>query len=75
MISDLSPLIPNIIDIARQAGQTILDIYQKKTYEAHTKSDDTPVTTADIAAHKLIMKKLSELTPDIPVLSEERCQY
>ncbi|NLS13938.1 3'(2'),5'-bisphosphate nucleotidase CysQ [Vibrio sp. SM6] len=68
---DLSPLIPNVIEIARSAGQLILDIYEKKTYDAFIKSDDTPVTSADIAAHKLIVERLSELTPDIPVLSEE----
>ncbi|MDF5576205.1 3'(2'),5'-bisphosphate nucleotidase CysQ, partial [Vibrio parahaemolyticus] len=40
-------------------------------YEAYTKSDETPVTSADIAAHKFITERLSDLTPDIPVLSEE----
>ncbi|MGF1743866.1 3'(2'),5'-bisphosphate nucleotidase CysQ [Vibrio minamisatsumaniensis] len=68
---DLSHLLPSVIEIARSAGQLILEIYEKKDYEAFTKSDDTPVTTADFAAHKLISKRLSELTPDIPVLSEE----
>ncbi len=68
---DLSHLLPNVIEIARSAGQLILDIYQKKQYQEFTKSDDTPVTSADIAAHKLITEWLSELTPDIPVLSEE----
>ncbi|MEZ9563721.1 3'(2'),5'-bisphosphate nucleotidase CysQ [Vibrio artabrorum] len=68
---DLSHLLPSVIEIARSAGQLILEIYEKKDYEAFTKSDDTPVTTADFAAHKLISKRLCELTPDIPVLSEE----
>ncbi|SDH77064.1 3'(2'),5'-bisphosphate nucleotidase [Vibrio xiamenensis] len=68
---DLSHLLPNVIEIARSAGQLILDIYQKKQYQEFTKSDDTPVTSADIAAHKLITERLSDLTPDIPVLSEE----
>ncbi|GEM75859.1 3'(2'),5'-bisphosphate nucleotidase CysQ [Vibrio sagamiensis] len=68
---DVSHLLPQVIEIARSAGQLILDIYQNKQYQAYTKSDDTPVTSADIAAHKLIVKRLSELTPDIPVLSEE----
>lgn len=68
---DLSQLLPQVIDIARSAGQLILDIYQTKQYEAFTKDDETPVTSADLAAHKLITKQLSELTPDIPVLSEE----
>ncbi|BBM65946.1 3'(2'),5'-bisphosphate nucleotidase CysQ [Vibrio alfacsensis] len=71
MTKDLSPLLPQVIEIARSAGQLILDIYEKKQYEAYTKSDETPVTSADIAAHKLIVERLSELTPDIPVLSEE----
>jgi len=57
--------------VARSAGQLILEIYEKKDYEEFTKSDDTPVTSADLAAHKLISQRLSELTPDIPVLSEE----
>ncbi|UTT85859.1 3'(2'),5'-bisphosphate nucleotidase CysQ [Vibrio pelagius] len=71
MTKDLSHLLPSVIGIARSAGQLILEIYEKKNYEEYTKSDDTPVTSADLAAHKLISKRLSELTPDIPVLSEE----
>ncbi|RJX72421.1 3'(2'),5'-bisphosphate nucleotidase [Vibrio sinensis] len=71
MTKDYSHLLPAVIEIARSAGQLILDIYENKQYEAYTKEDQTPVTSADIAAHKLIMKALSELTPDIPVLSEE----
>lgn len=68
---DLSHLLPSIIEIARASGQLILDIYENKQYESYTKSDATPVTSADIAAHKFIMERLTELTPDIPVLSEE----
>lgn len=68
---DLSHLLPSVIEVARSAGQLILEIYEKKDYEEFTKSDDTPVTSADLAAHKLIAQRLSELTPDIPVLSEE----
>lgn len=68
---DLSHLIPQVIGIAREAGQRILEIYQNKDYQEFTKADDTPVTTADLAAHKIIMQQLSELTPDIPILSEE----
>ncbi|GAK85556.1 3'(2'),5'-bisphosphate nucleotidase [Vibrio ponticus] len=68
---DLSHHLPAVIDVARAAGQLILDIYQKKQYEEYIKADETPVTSADLAAHKFIVEKLSELTPDIPVLSEE----
>ncbi|MGB2078503.1 MAG: 3'(2'),5'-bisphosphate nucleotidase CysQ [Vibrio sp.] len=68
---DLSHLLPDIIGLAREAGQCILSIYKKKDYTAYTKDDDTPVTSADYAAHKLIVKRLQQLTPDIPILSEE----
>ncbi len=71
MTKDLSHLLPQVIEIARSAGQMILEIYEEKQYEAYTKSDETPVTSADIAAHKFITERLSDLTPDIPVLSEE----
>ena len=56
MTEDFSQHLPAVIDIARAAGQLTLDIYQKKDYQAYTKSDQTPVTSADIAAHKLILK-------------------
>ncbi|MGR5065956.1 3'(2'),5'-bisphosphate nucleotidase CysQ [Photobacterium sp. DNB22_13_2] len=68
---DLSNLLPQVIDIARASGQVILDIYQRGQFEKQIKSDNTPVTSADLAAHKLVVQRLSELTPDIPVLSEE----
>jgi 3'(2'), 5'-bisphosphate nucleotidase len=42
--------------------------------EVVSKADDSPVTAADIAAHKVILKGLQALTPDIPVLSEEAPQ-
>lgn len=71
MGADCSNLIPEVINIARSAGQIILDFYQSRSYEAYTKNDATPVTSADLAAHKFITEQLSTLTPEIPVLSEE----
>ena len=43
----------------------------QKPLEATHKSDDSPVTAADIAAHTIILQGLQTLTPEIPVLSEE----
>jgi 3'(2'), 5'-bisphosphate nucleotidase len=70
-MTEHNQLLPGVIEVARAAGQLILDIYEEQQYEAFTKQDATPVTSADLAAHKLINERLSELTPDIPVLSEE----
>lgn len=60
------------INIAKQAGQLILSIYQTNKFKSYTKKDNTPVTSADLKSHQLICKLLTELTPDLPVLSEEQ---
>lgn len=64
-------LIDEVIAIATDAGITIRDIYLKGNFEREMKSDNTPVTSADLAANKIICDRLTALTPDIPVLSEE----
>ena len=38
-----------------------------------TKSDNTPVTEADLFVSQFLIEKLTALFPDIPVLSEENC--
>ncbi len=62
-----------VIAIAEQAGQAILAIYQQDNaaFNITGKADDSPLTAADLAAHKLIVNALSELTPSLPILSEE----
>jgi 3'(2'), 5'-bisphosphate nucleotidase len=60
-----------IINIAHEAGEKILQIYNKESFDQQLKSDNSPLTEADIAAHNLIEKQLKLITPEIPVLSEE----
>lgn len=61
-----------ILEIGRAAGDAILAVYnQQGDISVEQKSDDSPVTLADLAAHHVICKGLSELCPDIPILSEE----
>jgi len=58
--------------IAENAGAAILDVYEGRVaVEARQKADETPVTAADDAAEAVILAALRELTPDIPVVSEE----
>jgi len=59
-----------IITIAKQAGETIMQIYAKDFSVEH-KEDQSPLTEADLASHHLICGELSKLYPDIPILSEE----
>ncbi|MBU2115229.1 MAG: 3'(2'),5'-bisphosphate nucleotidase CysQ [Gammaproteobacteria bacterium] len=65
--------LPAIIDIAEQAGQAILAVYQQDNaaFNITGKADDSPLTAADLAAHQLIVKALTALTPELPILSEE----
>jgi 3'(2'), 5'-bisphosphate nucleotidase len=60
----------NIITIAKQAGEEIMQIYQKD-FSVEYKEDQSPLTEADLASHHLICDELSKLYPDIPILSEE----
>jgi 3'(2'), 5'-bisphosphate nucleotidase len=59
-----------LLELARKAGEAILEIYNTD-FEVTDKSDDSPLTAADLASHRLIVSTLQELTPEIPVLSEE----
>ena len=70
MHSDLAELIEQVVSISRLAGREILKIYNSN-FEIETKADDSPLTAADRAAHELIVQALNELTPEIPVWSEE----
>lgn len=62
--------VSKINKIAKDAGQGIMAIYQQ-SYDVYTKDDHSPLTAADLYSHKLISEKLAQLTPDIPILSEE----
>ncbi len=57
--------------IAAEASLKILDIYIRDEIQITTKADQSPLTQADMASHNHILERLSQLTPDIPVLSEE----
>jgi len=64
-------MIENIVDIAERAGKIILSHYEEVTPGIIRKEDNSPLTQADLAAHELILSGLKELTPEIPVISEE----
>ena len=70
---DLPELIEQVLSISRLAGREILKIYDSN-FEVETKADDSPLTAADKAAHQLIVQRLGELTPNIPIWSEESAE-
>ncbi|WP_434931687.1 3'(2'),5'-bisphosphate nucleotidase CysQ [Shewanella sp. HL-SH5] len=60
-----------IVTIAKQAGNAIMDVYAQTDLQVEIKQDDSPVTAADIASHNVIIKGLTSHFVDIPVMSEE----
>ena len=65
-------LLPALKQLACDAGDVIMHIYRDQTHwNTQQKSNDTPVTAADLAAHKLLVQGLQQLSPGIPILSEE----
>lgn len=53
-----------------EAGHQVLVIYQQD-FSVETKADDSPLTEADLVANRFLTVMLQELTPEIPILSEE----
>jgi 3'(2'), 5'-bisphosphate nucleotidase len=67
---DLATLARAAGDIAQRAAQAILGVYESD-FAVQCKDDRSPLTEADLAAHRVIVAALRELTPELPVLSEE----
>ena len=63
--------IAGLLEASQQAARAILAIYQRADFEVEQKADHSPLTAADLASHQLLTNALQQLTPDIPVLSEE----
>jgi len=63
-------LLDAVRHLTLEAGEVIMRVYAGE-FEVTTKEDRSPVTEADLAAHRLIEAGLRALAPGLPVLSEE----
>ena len=65
---------PQLLDelklVARDAGREIMKIYES-SFDVNYKDDGSPVTLADKAADKVILSRLKNIIPNIPIVSEE----
>jgi 3'(2'), 5'-bisphosphate nucleotidase len=64
-------LIERLLPIARAAGSAIMSIYDGEGANVRHKDDASPVTEADLAAHRVLATQLIPLLPGCPVVSEE----
>ena len=67
---NLKNIVENLIDNFLTAGDLALEL-RKKGLIKKIKSDNTPVSNGDLEVNKLILNKISEITPDLPIISEE----
>jgi 3'(2'), 5'-bisphosphate nucleotidase len=56
--------------IVERAGAAIMQVYGAG-FTVQRKEDNSPVTLADLESQRVILEGLAQVTPDIPILSEE----
>jgi 3'(2'), 5'-bisphosphate nucleotidase len=64
----------SLIDTFNKADKVALDL-RKAGLKKEIKPDNTPVTNGDIEVNKILTKKISEITPNIVIVSEENAAH
>ena len=67
---NLRNIIENLVEIFLEAGDLAIQLREKGLIKK-IKSDKTPVSNGDLEVNKLISAKISEVTPNLPIISEE----
>ena len=73
-IEETKKITLSLIDTFTKASQVALDL-RKAGLKKEIKSDNTPVTNGDIEVNKILTKKISEITPNIAIVSEENAAH
>ena len=68
--SELKYISESLINTFNNAGQISIELYEKGL-NIEIKEDNSPVSNGDIKVNELITNKIKELTPNIPIISEE----
>lgn len=71
-LEDLQRWVPPLLELCAVAGEAICQhYYAAASGELEAKRDNSPLTLADLASHRLLCAGLHALDPTIPLLSEE----
>ena len=73
-IQETKKITLSLIDTFNKASQVALDL-RKAGLKKEIKSDNTPVTNGDIEVNKILTRKISEITPNIVIVSEENAAH
>ena len=68
--SELKNIAEGLIETFNIAGQESIDLYNRGL-KIEIKPDNSPVSNGDLRCNELISNKILELTPNIPIISEE----
>ena len=68
--SELKLIAENLIETFNLAGKESIKLYEKGL-KIEIKDDKSPVSNGDLKVNEIISDKISELTPNIPIISEE----
>ena len=69
--SEMHPLMKKLLPITRAAGDAVMEVYGAGEVSIQKKHDLSPVTEADLAAHRILVEHLASMLPNCPVVSEE----
>lgn len=67
----LESILEPLKQTSASASKAIMEVYNSESYDTEIKADGSPVTEADNRANDIIIRSLKEITPDIPIISEE----
>jgi 3'(2'), 5'-bisphosphate nucleotidase len=70
LASDPASLLTGVLDAVAAASTAIIEVYAS-SHDVEYKSDESPITRADRAAHDILATRLARLAPDVPLISEE----
>ncbi len=73
-IEETKKITHSLIDTFNEAGKIALSL-RNTGLKKEIKSDNTFVTNADIEVNNILTKKISEITPNISIVSEESSDY
>ena len=68
--SELKTISESLIETFEEAGKVTIDLY-KKGLKIEVKEDKSPVSNGDLKVNELITNKIKDITPNLPIVSEE----
>ncbi len=68
--NELKDVAEKFIKTIELAGNKSMELYNKGLKKI-IKADNSPVTNGDLEVNKILTEKIRELTPNIPIISEE----